>query len=437
MAPEKKPRVGAAPEELQKGSVVIFGDKQRGVVRDAFPPLDQYWIAEEGAEDLVRDEFGEIVAFRAEDLTVPPAPPQPVKPSGPRRVRVLVLGTEPQMLQILQHFGEPNSTTRSEPQQLLAIPCASCACGPSCLRFDPTKREMCDKVSCPLMQLALEGIDDPMHALAARLRPDIFIDVRAFHLKHALEQTGPDLLRLHDYYCLSAVSLPFGLEEIEARSGPERHRMEEVCCQIDLGASADFPIKEGESLEAAAKRALAQACGIRLSDAIWSEELQLHLRRRAGVDLPLKFWEGLDTKVSLVMLPRDSPGATLEAGLLSFKSSASGDAGPARASSAPGGPARAQRDAVADVGTVGGKTISQWKSEQDILFKDLPKLPAGWIRVRSRKTEEVYFYNATTHASQFDRPLPEGWTKEKSKSNGKAYYFNAKKRKSSYEFPVE
>ena len=23
-----------------------------------------------------------------------------------------------------------------------------------------------------------------------------------------------------------------------------RHRMEEVCCQIDLGASADFPIKE-------------------------------------------------------------------------------------------------------------------------------------------------------------------------------------------------
>merc|ERR1712137_730449 len=100
--------------------------------------------------------------------------------------------------------------------------------------------------------------------------------------------------------------------------------------------------------------------------------------------------------------------------------------------------------------TIQGKTVNQWTAEQQ-QFQDLPPLPPGWLRITSRKTSEVYFFNKWTQESTFDfpkpvqtasaqatlasGPLPEGWTEQVSKSTGKSYYFNAAKRKSQFERP--
>merc|ERR1719367_1012537 len=195
------------------------------------------------------------------------------------------------MLQILEQFGAPDVTERREPQQLLALPCSHC--GPSRARVDASESTMWNRDDCPLLQLATDGIDDTMYALARRLRPDIFIGVRATHLKQAVEQLGPDVTKLDGYYCLSAVTLPYRQADIAAASGLERSWMEEVRCQIDLGVSAEG-VREAEekSLEDTARRALGEACGLCLGDGLWSEDLQLKLRQRLGVDVPLKFWHG-------------------------------------------------------------------------------------------------------------------------------------------------
>lgn len=278
---------------------------------------------------------------------------------------------------------------------------------------------MCSKEDCPLLNLAADGIDESMFVLARRLRPDIFIDTRAFHLKQATEQIGPDLKKMEGYYCLSAVTLPFGQNDLSKSTGWERYWMEEVRCQIDLGVSAEGAKEKGENtLEDTAKRALGEACGLCLADYIWSEDTQLKLRRRLGVDMPLKFWDGPETKVYLLIMPEDvTPVA--EKGLLMFGDSKST---PAEGEGAAG---------------PGGKTIAEWKSDQS-QFKDMPKLPEGWIRIRSRTNQkEIYYWNTRTNKPSYEVPLPEGWTKQKSKSTGKVYYFNAKKRKSTFDIPTE
>ena len=39
-----------------------------------------------------------------------------------------------------------------------------------------------------------------------------------------------------------------------------------------------------------------------------------------------------------------------------------------------------------------GKTVQEWQALQKE-FADQPPLPAGWLRVRSRSTGQVYFFN--------------------------------------------
>merc|ERR1712187_119598 len=61
--------------------------------------------------------------------------------------------------------------------------------------------------------------------------------------------------------------------------------------------------------------------------------------------------------------------------------------------------------------SVGGKTLAEWEREQS-QFADLPKIPPEWLRIRSKSTGEVYFYNKNTRESTFDLPkfpLPPGW----------------------------
>jgi len=256
--------------------------------------------------------------------------------------------------------------------------------------------------------------------LARKLRPDIQVDVRATQLAQALEQIGPDIGRLEGYFCLSAVTLPFGQGEINAASGLERYWMQEVRCMIDLGVSAEAPKEAGETaLEDTARRALGEACGVCLSDALWSEDAQLRLRRRLGVDVPLKFWDA-QTKIFIVLLPENALSSS-EKGLLMYRE-------------APGG--GTAKPTAKPAATDGEKTIDQWKLEQD-QFKDLPKLPEGWIRIKSRNSNEVYFWDCKKNRPQSEFPLPAGWTKERSKTTGKVYYFNAKKNKSVFEIPTE
>merc|ERR1719446_144936 len=98
---------------------------------------------------------------------------------------------------------------------------------------------MCDPDTCPIMQLATEGAnDDGLQELARRLRPDLEMRVRVFHLKQAIEQIGPDLRSLDGYFCLSAVTLPYGEEDIAAVEGDERDYRQNIRCHIDLGVSA-------------------------------------------------------------------------------------------------------------------------------------------------------------------------------------------------------
>jgi len=430
MAAAKRARTEApAVEEdwLQTGVKVLFYGDRKGTVRDAFAPLDEFWIEDDSTGQLVRDDGGEIVRFRASELAPVPAPVKEKKERTASCARVLVLGTEQQMLAIMHQFGAPDVTQRHDPQQLLAFPCSACQCAKTCARFDPFKHDMCDKEACPMFKLAEGGISDDMLNLAREQRPDIKVGVRPFHLKQALEQMGPDLLRLEDYYCLSTVTIPFGLEEIEAGSEVQRHYMQEVRCQIDLGASAEGLMEDQDaSLEATAERALGEACGICLSRSIFSEDAQLQIRKRLGVDTPVKFWDGADVKVFVIILPRDAIHGSVE-GLLNFSSASSGLRRSSKGKAESQGQVRLKTSS-------GEKSLADWQDSQG-QFAGLHKLPADWIRVKSRKSKEIYYFNTKTKKSSFDMPLPPGWTKETSKSSGKAYYFHQKKRKSQFHPP--
>jgi hypothetical protein len=281
--------------------------------------------------------------------------------------------------------------------------------------------------------MAASGIDDSMYALAKRLRKDINIQVRPFFLKHAIEQAGPGLTTLEDYYCLSAVTLPYGQIDIEAAEGEkERHWKQQICCQIDLGVSADGAQEaEEKSLDVTASRCLGVSCGLILADHYWKDEVQLEQRKRLGVDMPLCCWDGKDTKIFLILLPEDAIISS-DQGMLVFMPPG------VNAASALSN-ARTEKEAAERVKPSGEMTIADWSKAQD-QFKHLPKLPKNWIRCKSRSGDTIYFWNLKTNKSQMDFPLPElpeGWTKEKSKSTGKTYYFHAKKRISQFNHPGE
>lgn len=51
------------------------------------------------------------------------------------------------------------------------------------------------------------------------------------------------------------------------------------------------------------------------------------------------------------------------------------------------------------------KTTDGWIAAQERLFGDQPKLKPGWIRIRSKSTGKLYFYNTNTGESAADPPL--------------------------------
>lgn len=416
----------AVPEELAKGTIVLYHGDKRGIVTEAYAPIDEFWISDQATGQPVRDDEHKVVAFSAKDLKLEGLPePWPcMAPAGDvAAAKVLLIGKEQQMLEILLHAGMPNvAERRQEPiaQQLLAVPCASCQCGPLCSPYDAWSSKMCNEWTCPLSQVAVAGLEEGMMELGKSLRRDLEVRLRPFGLKQAIEHLGADLQKLQGFYCLSAVTAPFGRLDIDTATGLERRWREQVRCQLDLGVSACGTREASDTTtEAIARRALAGTCGVSLPDELWSEASQYILRQKQGVDLPFKIMDGKACKVFILLLPEEAE-TSVEAGLLKFSVDASVLKGGATAGGAAGG-----------VGS-----IHEWVSKQE-QFKDLPKLPTGWIRVRSSKNGEVYYWDTRRNRPTFEFPLPEGWTKQTSSSTGKVYYFNAKKRKSTFEIPTE
>merc|ERR1712050_674873 len=111
----------------------------------------------------------------------------------------------------------------------------------------------------------------------------------------------------------------------------------------------------GTSLDAAARTALGEAAGIIIADRIWSDEVQLGLRRQIGVDVPLNFWDGPETKVFVIMLPTNAE-AVDEKGILRFREGANTSL-PSVPSALPEGSRQASG---------GAKTNEEWQNKQHL-----------------------------------------------------------------------
>eukprot|EP00747_Dinoflagellata_sp_TGD_P109217 gnl/TRDRNA2_/TRDRNA2_170611_c0_seq1.p1 gnl/TRDRNA2_/TRDRNA2_170611_c0~~gnl/TRDRNA2_/TRDRNA2_170611_c0_seq1.p1 ORF type:complete len:631 (-),score=110.21 gnl/TRDRNA2_/TRDRNA2_170611_c0_seq1:69-1802(-) len=449
-----KPARRATSADLRRGTLVIYWDEIQGFIRGRdickHTKAATFQVADLATGALVCGEDGNVVAFKAKELWLP-AQKHHSPPHAPSRAwggfaRVLLVGREEHMECILENFGDPGVDQRHNPQQLLAIPCKSCLCHSSCERYDASLREMCDPTVCPLLHDAVDGVAADVQELGRKMRSDIHVAVRALHLKQAVEQMGGAkiLNSLDGFYCLSAVTVPYSWEDIEASKGWERYRREQVFCQIDLGVTAGGRSAAAEaSPEVTAKRHLGSMIGVALSDAVWTEEVQQAVRESLGVpSLPLRFQDGAETTVFIILLS-DSVVGVVDNGIVWFS-----DPAEAAAESDPEPDAEeapivrsqetsAVKKASSDPPKVAEKTIGQWKKEQDTEFAGLPPLPKGWIRIRSRKDNQIYYFNKLTQESTFEQPLPDGWTKKSSKSTEKTYYYNTKTGKSTFEVPTE
>lgn len=69
-------------------------------------------------------------------------------------------------------------------------------------------------------------------------------------------------------------------------------------------------------------------------------------------------------------------------------------------------------------------------------------LPAGWKAVTDKSTGDTYYYNRTTKATQWTRPigekyqLPRGWREIVDKLTGKKYYYNKSLNKTQWHKPT-
>jgi len=106
-----------------------------------------------------------------------------------------------------------------------------------------------------------------------------------------------------------------------------------------------------------------------------------------------------------------------------------------------------------DGGRPGGLTTKDWAADQ-AQFANLPALPPGWIRVRSRTTGSIYYCFTATGETTFEEPkgtgsptegttnspqdstLPLGWHRMVSRSTGRTYYWNSRLNQAQFEHPL-
>lgn len=425
-------------EDLEPGAVVLYWDDWRGVVRDAFVAIGEFWVADEASGQIVTDEHGDIVNFKASELKLvgrpPIAPPNP-KQSGPPG-GVIIVGDERQMRKMLTHFGTPDALERHQPQLLLAFPLPDCEA---------------DRI----LPMSSEGVTEDVVKLAQELRPDVHVAVRAYHLKHAVQELGPDVLRMDGMFLMASVTLPYGWEDIEDVKGWMKKWRREVCTQIDMGPTArGFAVPGDATPEDTARRALGQELGVVVSLMLWDEQVQMNLRQSLDVELPLNFTDVNGGRITVLLLPSDAL-VHIEDGVLCFTEAPDADylaeaalRAIAEEEAADGGASENEGEsALAAAAGPQGKSIAQWEKEQ-AQFAHLPTIAPDWVRVISQKTGDIYFFNKKTQATTFDLPsppeparpaepaLPAGWTREVSKSTGKTYYFNKERKESRFDPPT-
>lgn len=485
------------PEELEPGTCVVYWDICRGQIKDAFSPLDHFWLLSDETGDYVRRDNGDIVDFQASDLLLPaPLGSLAAAAAGSEGspASVLLVASQELVTKVLEHFGFVDLHNRQNPQQLLAIGCEQC---------EATK-----------LDELLDTVEPGVMELGKKLRPDIQVGVRTFHLRQALLQVGRELQGLKDDFILASVHLPFGKEDIASCEDPEQKRLRsEVWNQVDLCVTSMGTGPPEEAPEVVARSSLGESCGIEVTDVIWEQQTQVALRNLRGVpDLPLQFNDACGVPVYVILLPPDSITTTIK-GVLCFneapgvkygktphgglsKEPESSAAEPVLAQTTSSGPARAKvaaqlpskppgpapkelpvphlgfapapryappppraaeepQEASAasrvprafepqSASKVNGKTIDEWEAEQDQF--NGPALPPGWLRIKSRTDGSVYYFNKKTQQATFvfpalprepvEPPLPPGWTKQMSKTTGQTYYFHAGRKESTYDRPT-
>eukprot|EP00913_Durusdinium_trenchii_P000096 g85.t1 len=245
-----------------------------------------------------------------------------------------------------------------------------------------------------LARCAAEGVDKGLRELGQSFRKDISVAVRVAYLKQVMLKLAEEgLKKLEEYFCLASVHLPFDWDSIKEVEGEEARKRRNLWNQIDLCITAQSEARSPtESVLHNARICLAEHCG-------------------------------------------------LEASVLEVAGAGAG------ADEAPKEDAKTQ-PALQD------KTVRQWEALQSSEFAHLPRLPAPWLRVRSRSDGGIYFYNKETRKASFVEPrapaphaplapprpapepvatttpvptpaatsnnsLPPGWTQHTSKSNGK------------------
>lgn len=408
MGPAKKAKISSRPaaaEELQQGTAVLYRGL-RGQIRDAFIPLDQFWVSDEAGE-IVRED-GDIVTFKSSELRIPC---RSEEASNRSAGGVLLLATEDQTMKILNHFGPADTTERQIPQQLFAVQCGLC-------EVDQLER------------LAADAVEDGVLSLAKRLREDIQVAPRAQRLRQAVLKLGQtSLTSLQGYYVVASVHIPCS----RADEASEQRREEQNQVDICVTASGEGD----ETSETLARKALVETCGVEVSDFIWSEKAQRTVRSVLGVELPLEFIDADDMTVRVMVLPQNARDTAVK-GILLFTEASPQDLKSSEATQGATGPAQ----------TEAGKTIAEWDKKQEE-FAHLPKLPPGWLRVRSR-SGKIYYFSKRTQQATFEfpgpllhpkppsqpPPLPEGWIQETSKSTGKIYYFHGQRNVSTFTRPT-
>mmetsp|Transcript_56608 Transcript_56608/g.132888 ORF Transcript_56608/g.132888 Transcript_56608/m.132888 type:complete len:452 (+) Transcript_56608:71-1426(+) len=440
-AKDDEPKVRpAAPGDLEVETLVLYGEEgRRGRIHDAFEPVDMYWIQDEETGEIVRDAAGKIQDFPSSEIWIPVAEEEAreIAQNSHASAGVLLLGTEDQMMVILQHMGPPNPKERQTPQSLLAVPCSVA---------DPEG----------LKTLCTGGVEEELVGLAQRLRDDIGVSLRVMHMKQVLRSLGGHLLKLQEYFYLVSVHLPFGWNDIKsAQTKAQERERKDVWNQIDVCVTARGEVEGSfDSPVEAARGAMGQYCGIEVSDVLWESKVQARLRAHAGAaELPLKTEDALGAEIFTVVLPEDAVVTKIK-GVLCF-------------SEAPGAWYLSTSKKPEELKKVHDKTVREWEAAQNE-FSDEPSLPAGWLRIKSRTTGDVYFFNKSTQQSQFEMPevpvpkkvekeappskpapnrgpagveskkidsLPAGWTQHISKRNGKVYYFHKATNISQYYRP--
>ncbi|CAK9022761.1 Hypothetical protein SCF082_LOCUS15935 [Durusdinium trenchii] len=450
----------AGPDDLDVGTVVMYEAEdgfRRGIIYDTFDAVDNYWVEDEETHMVVRDASDAVVDFQSKQLHV--AKPEWLRqflleegeeqtaPDELPNVGVLLIGTKEQMAQIQKHFGPSSTEERTTPQQLLPVPCASCVEG--------------------LARCAAEGVDKGLRELGQSFRKDISVAVRVAYLKQVMLKLAEEgLKKLEEYFCLASVHLPFDWDSIKEVEGEEARKRRNLWNQIDLCITAQSEAQSPtESVLHNARICLAEHCGLEVSDHLWEEEVQLEMRRKLQVpNLPVRLQDALGVEVFLLVLPSNAT-VTFINGALCF-----GEASVLEVAGAGAGADEAPKEDAKTQPALQDKTVRQWEALQSSEFAHLPRLPAPWLRVRSRSDGGIYFYNKETRKASFVEPrapaphaplapprpapepvatttpvptpaatsnnsLPPGWTQHTSKSNGKVYYFNKEKNVSSYYFP--